>query len=729
MSSTVIRDFLVALTFKTDDTGAKKSKEALDSNEKSANLLSRALIALASTAVLAVAKTANELEKLYYSSQRIGASANNIRAYGDAISQMGGSAEGAISSLESVARKLRESPGYEGMLKGLGVTTRDQNGQMRDRVEVMKDLSKTLQGMEYYKANNYANALGIDESTLMAMRDGKFTSEMEKYQKLRKDMGLNDELAKSGQEFAYQWRDMTMQLKALMEVIVMTAGKALIPVLKLLNQLIQFAIHWFGQLNPHIKTFLAAGLKIAMLTVVFGGLFSAIGKFAKLLPMLTGLLNIFKALRLVFLASPIGIVLALAAAIALLWDDYQTWKRGGESLLDWEKWVGGIETAISKIKELGNTLKDLQQKATDFILGKKIGDETLGIKLGRTVAKGLAFIGNKEAQAALDAEKASTGNTKQQSTQTLQQTALAGVNAIVGMANAVAGDVQAKTQTNSGRHLGWLSAKYEGKIGSANRDNVGWAYGKYQFNDDKKGLALFFAANPEYAKKFEGLKSGTEPFNKKWKELAKSDAKNFEAAQDNAAKMKFYDPHVSYAEKLGFKLNDEGLREAIFSATINHGGVRTILKDAATSKNFSEMTSQEQIKSLYSARRAYVKRKQIEGGEKVKQVLYARYKAEEKVALSVAGENLTNEDQQSSLKSLNKDKLAKFAQNAEIPNNVKPIVPNFLNSPSASRNVSINQKTDIHVAGGDAMMTAKAVRKEQDAVNLQMTRNSVGIFT
>jgi TP901 family phage tail tape measure protein len=104
------------------------------------------LIALASTAVIAVAKTANELEKLYYSSKRIGASAENIRAYGDAISQMGGSAEGAISSLESVARKLRESPGYEGMLKGLGVNTRDQNGQMRDRVEVMKDLSK------HYKA-------------------------------------------------------------------------------------------------------------------------------------------------------------------------------------------------------------------------------------------------------------------------------------------------------------------------------------------------------------------------------------------------------------------------------------------------------------------------------------------------------------------------------------------------------------------------------------------------
>lgn len=399
MSSTVIRDFLVALTFKTDDSGAKKSKDALDSNEKSAKLLSRALIAMASTAVIAVAKTANELEKLYYSSKRIGASAENIRAYGDAISQMGGSAEGAVSSLESVARKLRESPGYEGMLKGLGVNTRDQNGQMRDRVDVMKDLSKTLQGMEYYKANAYAGALGIDETTLMAMRDGKFTSEMEKYQKLRKDMGLNDDLAKSGQEFAYQWRDMMMQLKALAEVIVMTAGKALIPVLRLLNQLIQFVIHWFGKLDPQLKSFLATGLKIALLTVVFGGLFSAIAKIAKLLPMLTGLLKIFKALRLVFLASPIGIVLALAAAIALLWDDYQTWKNGGESLIDWGKWSNGLDSAIESIKDLSEQLRNLAQSWIEF--GKGSYDKVVEWT-SRNIIEKVAKAGTAASKAVVD---------------------------------------------------------------------------------------------------------------------------------------------------------------------------------------------------------------------------------------------------------------------------------------------------------------------------------------
>ncbi|WP_353164136.1 hypothetical protein [Acinetobacter guillouiae] len=718
MSSTVIRDFLVALTFKTDDTGAKKSKEALDSNEKSANLLSRALIALASTAVLAVAKTANELEKLYYSSQRIGASANNIRAYGDAISQMGGSAEGAISSLESVARKLRESPGYEGMLKGLGVTTRDQNGQMRDRVEVMKDLSKTLQGMEYYKANNYANALGIDESTLMAMRDGKFTSEMEKYQKLRKDMGLNDELAKSGQEFAYQWRDMTMQLKALMEVIVMTAGKALIPVLKLLNQLIQFAIHWFGQLNPHIKTFLAAGLKIAMLTVVFGGLFSAIGKFAKLLPMLTGLLNIFKALRLVFLASPIGIVLALAAAIALLWDDYQTWKRGGESLLDWEKWAGGIETAISKIKELGNTLKDLQQKATDFILGKKIGDETLGIKLGRTVAKGLAFIGNKEAQAALDAEKASTGNTKQQSTQTLQQTALAGVNRIVGMANAVAGDVQEKVQANSSLKLGNKSDNrmmvYEAFLNAGLSKNQALAITAEVGRENEYNAKTMFGFHTDAAKDGKGNSISNMGFLS-WN-------------RERATKLKNYLQQKGLLDEKGKIVQGQAALNAMAEFAVSEmkdDKYASKLPKFWNNPNFDPETFAAELGKIYVGW-AY-------GQETIKGPNGTRIKFDWQPHDQRRRNNLNALENDLSKKAIsnveiNRGSIAKFAQNAEVPNNINPVIPNISNTQSSNRNVNINQKTDIHVTGGDAMMTAKAVRKEQDAVNLQMTRNSKGLW-
>lgn len=367
MSDTVIRDFLVSLGFSTDNEGARKMGDALKGVELKATLLHKTLLLLATGAVVAVAKTASELDKLYYSSQRIGASASNIRAYGDAISQMGGNAQNALQSLENVAQKMRNSPGYEGMLTGMGVATRDGNGQLRDRVEVMKDLSKTMKGMDYYQANAYASSLGIDENTLMAMRDDKFISNMEKYQKLRQDVGLTDELTKSGTEFMVQFRDITMTTKAITEVVVMTAGQALIPILKMINNFLRSAIAWFAELDPRFKAILATGLKFALLAVIFGGFIGTIAKLASVLPMLKGLLFLIKSLRLAFLASPIGIVLALAAAIAALWDDYQTWKNGGESLIDWSKWESGIETAIARIKQLAELIKNLKDKTVEFV--------------------------------------------------------------------------------------------------------------------------------------------------------------------------------------------------------------------------------------------------------------------------------------------------------------------------------------------------------------------------
>ncbi|MFX7914243.1 hypothetical protein ABTK35_18295 [Acinetobacter baumannii] len=367
MSDTVIRDFFVSLGFSTDNEGARKMVDTLKGVELKAALLHKTLLLLATGAVVAVTKTASELDKLYYSSQRIGASASNIRAYGDAISQMGGNAQNALQSLENVAQKMRNSPGYEGMLTGMGVATRDGNGQLRDRVEVMKDLSKTMKGMDYYQANAYASSLGIDENTLMAMRDDKFIDNMEKYQKLRQSVGLTDELTKSGTDFMVQFRDITMTTKAITEVVVMTAGQALIPVLKVINNFLRSAIAWFAELDPRFKAILATGLKFALLAIIFGGFIGTIAKLASVLPMLKSLLFLIKSLRLAFLASPIGIVLALAAAIAALWDDYQTWKNGGESLIDWSKWENGIETAISRIKQLAELIKSLKDKTVEFV--------------------------------------------------------------------------------------------------------------------------------------------------------------------------------------------------------------------------------------------------------------------------------------------------------------------------------------------------------------------------
>lgn len=391
----VIRNFMVALGFKTDNTGLGQMQDAMGRVELKSASLKVALLTLATGAVIAVRQTASELDKLYFSSQRIGASATNITAFGNAISQMGGNAESAIGTLESLAEKMRNSPGYEGMINSLGVNTKQANGEMRDRVDVMKDLSGVLAQMPAYQANAYANSLGIDQNTLLAMRDGKFVSNMEKYQKIQEQLGMNDDLTKSGNDFMTEYRDLTMVTKTGFQVIVMQAGKALIPILRLLNQLIQAGISAFSQLNPEIKQMLGVGLRFGMLALVFGGFIKTFGMIFKFIPMIKSFIGVLKLFRLAFLASPIGIILALAAALALLYDDYKTWRDGGKSLFDWSKWTNGIDIIINKIKDFLDLLDKIKDKVINFV--QKIISDPVGAvqEVVETTKDVLSNVGNE----------------------------------------------------------------------------------------------------------------------------------------------------------------------------------------------------------------------------------------------------------------------------------------------------------------------------------------------
>lgn len=181
--------------------------------------------------------------------------------------------------------------------------------------------------------------------------------------------------------------------------------------------------------------------------------------------------------------------------------------------------------------------------------------------------------------------------------------------------------------------LGSLSAKYEGKINSANPDNIGWAYGKYQFNSATGGLDRFFKDNPEYAKQFSGLTPSSGAFNKKWRQIAASDPEAFERAQDKSAANLWYAPAAKEAKSKGFKIEDRGVQEAIFSGSIQHGGINKIIRSTAKTKGFADLSAEQQLQLFYKNRRAYA-RKNVKPS--VMKGLDKRYDAELKdvVALS-----------------------------------------------------------------------------------------------
>ncbi|MGT3242634.1 transglycosylase SLT domain-containing protein [Yersinia enterocolitica] len=361
-----IKDFLVSLGFELDEAGEKKFSAVVAG--VTANVLNMgAVVEGAALAVVGfTTKIASGLDKVYFASQRTGASVAGIKALGYAASQLGVDAASAQGSLESLARFIRNSPGAEGFLNRLGIQTRSANGNMRDTSAIFTGLSAKLSSMPYYRANQYAQMLGIDENTLMAMRKGLggFGSE---YALTAKKIGFNaDTAAKQSNRFMTSMRNLTMTLgqardkiganlanglagdidslrkqlldnwpkieTVLMKVIkgILWAGDAVSRVLWRTGQAIDDVMSWFKKLDPVTQ----------QLIMLFGGLLVA-----------------WRLLNTAFLTSPVGIVLSLGAGLFALYDDYKTWKEGGESLIDWGQWEQEINAALKGIDELTKSIK------------------------------------------------------------------------------------------------------------------------------------------------------------------------------------------------------------------------------------------------------------------------------------------------------------------------------------------------------------------------------------
>lgn len=706
----VIRDFLVALGFKTDNAGLGKMQDAMKGLEWKAKALNGAFLALATGAVMAIRQTAGELDKLYFSSQRIGASVSNINAYGNAISQLGGSAESAVGSLESLAEKMRNSPGYESQIKSLGVDTREANGQMRDRVEVMKDLSGVLAKMPAYQANAYASSLGIDQNTLLAMRDGKFMANMEKYQRIQQQLGMNDDLAKSGNEFMTEYRDLTMITKTGFQVIVMQAGKALLPILKLLNQAIQAGIAAFGQLNPHIKEGLAVGLRFALLAVLFGAFFKTFAVIAKILPMMKALIGLIKILRLAILASPIGIILALAAALALLYNDYAKWKDGGKSLIDWSKWTNGIDTIIAKIKDFLAILDSVKDKVINFVQ-KIVSDPIEAVKEVAEVAKEqVEKVGEKTKEVTKDVVNSAP-------VKKAQEVAKQAVEATVSTAKKTREVVQKSTQQ------AMASAEKIIKLLRVDGTKRVYLMGDGSTETRTGGTVAWRNNNPGNLKfEFKGSADKTVK-SKRSKEKALSDARK------------------RYAGVIA--LDQWG--NAIFE-TMEAGAVAKakLLKKQHGNKTFSQMLRSYAVddysgKTNYKAYEATINRTAVERGVNLKGKKIGEMTDAEFAALAegmVRAEGVkqgkitrTSASTSKPTTPKNAKDLAKFAQNADIPSN--PHKSQVHSSNFKSQNVVINQnyKTDMVINGaGKPMEVASVVQRHQENSMALMAHNAKGVL-
>lgn len=360
-SAETLRDFLVSLGFDVDESGAKKFSSVLGDVTSKAMKAGAAIEAAALTIVGFTAKISDGLDKLYWQSQRTGATANNIRSLGYAVKQAGGDVNGFSQSVERLASFLRNNPGGEGFLRNMGIQTRDANGRLRDTASLVALLGDKLAKMPVYRANQYAGMLGIDENTLLAMRRGihGYSSE---YTLMMKAMGFNpDAAAKQGSAFMTQFSKMKAAMGIGRDKIGAELARVLTPGIERFTKLF---IQNFPLIEKFILKVTGAILKLSDILEHFvyrsvKGIRDLTGWWDRLDESTKGMIKTFGlvlaawwALNKGFLTSPVGLMITALTALFLLWDDYETWKEGGKSAIDWSQWTGTIESVKKTFKEV-----------------------------------------------------------------------------------------------------------------------------------------------------------------------------------------------------------------------------------------------------------------------------------------------------------------------------------------------------------------------------------------
>lgn len=377
MNSEVIKEFLVGLGFKIDDAGLAAFSGGIASATAKATALAAAATAAAGAVVAFVQDIASGFDEMDRLATQFRTTADAVDEFIDSAGLIGLGEEGAVASLKSLDRAIVDTSIGVGRAKkifdNLGIAVVDAAGKLRPTTEVMAELQSQFATMERGKQVRIMERLGLDPQLLFlfSANMSELRSEMEAIDKASQlDFG---ESVKQSKAFMVAWRAFRVELQKanlLFKTVMESIATRIMPRLRaqiesVTGRMIEFRRRVMEVLPSIIDAavpFLNLILDIGGAVVRIAGRIASaaatiIGWFVKLNNVTDGwagyilaAVAAWKYLNLAFLASPLGIVLALAAAVALLIDDFMTFQEGGQSLIDWGSNVGtamkGVTAAL-----------------------------------------------------------------------------------------------------------------------------------------------------------------------------------------------------------------------------------------------------------------------------------------------------------------------------------------------------------------------------------------------
>ena len=323
-----------------------------------------------------------EVSKL---SGQLGMATASITDWQNAAGAFGGSAQGMTASLTGIKQAMNGLVmfGDASMLpyfNALGVSVVDDAGKVRKLDDVMLDLADSFQKMPKEQAYTIGKKMGFDDGTINALISGR--KELQEILDIQKKMYHSDEKAIA------RSRELTKQqaiLSAHWQSMKQLVGDALTPILLTLIKVVNSFFEFLQRHEKVIKAvFQTAAIVIGMLLIPT--LLSAGRALLAFIAPFTPLIRLMGALGIA-INPVIAAVTALAGAFVLLYDDYDTWAKGGKSLFDWGAFSAGIKDSKMSVDTLraafgnlvdavkNNTIPTLKGYAE--ILGKLVrGDFT-----------------------------------------------------------------------------------------------------------------------------------------------------------------------------------------------------------------------------------------------------------------------------------------------------------------------------------------------------------------
>lgn len=239
MDQAILREYLIALGFKIDQTTNKKVDNLLTSMDKKALGLGKSLVGLATTVVATTTIWARQMEKMYYSSRYADTTVQRLQALEYGARNIGLEAGTITGALKNMTASIRANPGLIGLLNSLGVEVKG-----RDKADVLTDLVGALKQMPFYIGRQYANLFGIDDETLFNLEAGldKMKQATEQRKLMAQEMGYDaDAAALNAKEYMNMWREVSERAGLFASIL----GTAVLPfVRELVGETDKLLIKW-----------------------------------------------------------------------------------------------------------------------------------------------------------------------------------------------------------------------------------------------------------------------------------------------------------------------------------------------------------------------------------------------------------------------------------------------------------------------------------------------------